>query len=147
MRPAPTQFETYSVIDFYPALAATANTRFDMLCSSHGDGNSYTWIEGGGAYTYSVKRREEEFAYTEGYRMFVWDFIAVDNSGDSLCVSVDCIDSKLIDECGEEYPPQITNRVFRAILDASFEIEAKDSLISNFLLPDGSIFPNRRFLP
>ena len=145
MRPAPPQFEIYSVIDFYPALAATANTRFDMLCASHGDGDAYTWQEGGGAYTYSVHRREDEQVEIEGNPMFVWDFVAVNNNGNSLLVVVDCIDSKLLDEHGEEYSPQITNQVFRAILDAAYEIEEKDRQTPNFLLPDGTIFPNKRF--
>jgi hypothetical protein len=145
MRPIPPQFETYSVIDFYPALAATANTRFDMLCISHGDGNAYTWKEGGGAYTYSVKRREDESTEIEGYPMFVWDFVALNDSGDALRVVVDCIDCKLFDENGEEYSPQITNQVFRAILDAAYEIEEKDRQTPNFLLLDGTTLPNMRF--
>lgn len=145
MRPAPNQFEVYSVIDFYPDLAATANARFNMLCISHGDGDTYSWQEGGGEFNYTVKKRGDGQEVVEEWPKYVWDFTARASNGDSLKVVVDCIASKLLDENGDEYPPKITNQVFRAILDAAYEIEEEDARLPYFSLPDGSTIANRWF--
>ncbi len=145
MRETPPQFEEYSVISFYPALADTANVRFGMLADSHGDGDSYTWQEGGGAYTYTVKRREEEWDYVADVPTYVWDFTSVDTNGNSLDVIVDCINGKLLDEHNKEYRPEVTNRVFRAILDATYELRAEDKHLRYFIFPNGDKTINHGF--
>ncbi len=141
MRSAPYQIEDYSVISFYPELAAVASTRFGMLCNTHGDGDAYTWQEGGGAYAYTIQRLEK-WAEVDGWQIFNWEFKAQDTAGEELLVTVDCIDSKLLDADGYEYSAEITNRVFRAILDAAYEIQEKDKIVSYFTLDDGSLMKN-----
>jgi len=54
--PPPIAHPEYVVMWFYPALAATAHTRFDMLSSTYGAGDTYLRHAGGSGLSYAVKR-------------------------------------------------------------------------------------------
>jgi len=142
MREAPRQFEKYSVISFDWLSADTAQTLFDMLCNDHGDLDSYSWTAGGREKTYTITRGDLLGYADEIEPMNKWNLKVQTVTGEALEITIDCLNAKLTNIAGNPCSFQEADEVHRAIVDAAFERNEKDSIVRKLTLPVGVFFDN-----
>jgi len=142
MREAPRQFERYSVISFDLLAASTAQVHFDLLCKEHGNLDSYSWTAGGEEKTYTIARGDFLGYADESDPMHKWNLQVQTEEGDTLEITINCLNAKLTNTAGDPCSFQEADEVHRAIVDAAFERNEKDNHICKIRLPGGVLLDN-----
>src|SRR5581483_2910394 len=90
-----------SLIAFTPTDFGMMNGRFEAVCLSHGDGDSFKWLAGGGEYNYSIRRIDTGVAKDDGSVCSAWEFIQTDQTGHTDVLYINVPELEITDILGE----------------------------------------------
>jgi hypothetical protein len=147
MKQTPAIFERLCMtsLGFDVTSAGLAHACFDMLATSHGDGNRYEWPAADGVRKYTIQRSERE-VIVDGWPINEWA-LKIETAESTQSLVVNCIDVKLSDDQGEPCSNEMANEVFRATLDAREERTEKDASLEYFIVPGVARIANPDYHP
>lgn len=125
------------------------NGRFESACLTHGDGDSFSWLSGGGEHHYSIRRIDDGFAKDDGTSCSAWEFVLSDQSDTADVYYINIPELEVKDILGHPARPKVLNDICDALIDLSAELSELDRHVPGIIVvgPSGQedLIPSYRF--
>ena len=140
---------TESLIAFNAMDFGIMNARFESACLTHGDGDSFSWLAGGGAHHYSIRRIDRGFVKDDGTSCSAWEFVISDQSDTAEVFYINIPELEIKDILGQAARPKVLNDICDGLIDLSAELLELDRHVPNIIVvgPSGQedLIPSYRF--
>jgi hypothetical protein len=135
----------FSTIRFNNLEFGLIDGSFSSACLTHGDGQSFSWIAGGGELTYAITRVTRGFAHDDGTAVSCWEFSQTNQQNEVETAYINIPAAEVLDTLGDPAPFRMINQISDAVIDLGWEAHALSRGLSGVIAED--LVGKKIFLP